>query len=124
MVDNFAALFNCTPVDRASDSILAPALSYSFKLVGTEAIVCCLVHRVSTDDLLLLQITSGVVWHTRDLHLLHNALYLLNPGICFFIVLKRDLFDYRDDSMTGYHANRTTNLFFVPLQKLRARLAP
>ena len=23
-VDNFAALFNCTPVDRASDSMLAP----------------------------------------------------------------------------------------------------
>ena len=23
-VDNFAALFNCTPVDRASDSIMAP----------------------------------------------------------------------------------------------------
>ena len=24
MVDNFAALFNCTPVDRASDSMIAP----------------------------------------------------------------------------------------------------
>ena len=24
MVDNFAALFNCTPVDRASDSVMAP----------------------------------------------------------------------------------------------------
>ena len=23
-VDNFAALFNCTPVDRASDSMIAP----------------------------------------------------------------------------------------------------
>ena len=23
--DNFAALFNCTPVDRASDSMMAPA---------------------------------------------------------------------------------------------------
>ena len=23
-VDNFAALFNCTPVDRASDSMMAP----------------------------------------------------------------------------------------------------
>ena len=30
MVDNFAALFNCTPVDRASDSVMAPTLSYSF----------------------------------------------------------------------------------------------
>ena len=25
-VDNFAALFNCTPVDRASDSMMAPTL--------------------------------------------------------------------------------------------------
>ena len=24
MVDNFASLFNCTPVDRASDSMMAP----------------------------------------------------------------------------------------------------
>ena len=24
MVDNFAALFNCTPMDRASDSVMAP----------------------------------------------------------------------------------------------------
>ena len=29
-VDNFAALFNCTPVDRASDSMIAPTKSYSF----------------------------------------------------------------------------------------------
>ena len=31
MVDNFAALFNCTPVDRRwPDSVMAPTLSYSF----------------------------------------------------------------------------------------------
>ena len=30
MVDGYAALFNCTPVDRASDSMMAPTLSYSF----------------------------------------------------------------------------------------------
>ena len=30
MVDNFAGLFNCTPVDRASDSMKAMTLSYSF----------------------------------------------------------------------------------------------
>ena len=28
--DNFAALFNCMPVDRASDSMMAPTKSYSF----------------------------------------------------------------------------------------------
>ena len=70
-VDNFAALLDYTPVDRASDPI-----------------VCCLVHWGST-DLLLLEIFSCVVWQTRDLHLSHNTLYLLSPRLCFFIVLKQ-----------------------------------
>ena len=71
-----------------------------FILVGWDrsSFVCCLVHRRSTDDLLLLQISSGVVWQTRDLHLSRNTLYLLSPCLCFFIVLKRDLFVYRDDA--------------------------
>ena len=55
-VDNFAALFNCTPVDRASDS-----KDIHFSWLGPELFVCCFVHRGSTDDLLLLQISSGVV---------------------------------------------------------------
>ena len=29
-VDGYAELFNCTPVDRASDSMMAPTSSYSF----------------------------------------------------------------------------------------------
>ena len=29
-VDNYAAFFNCTPVGRASDSMMAPTSSYSF----------------------------------------------------------------------------------------------
>ena len=61
--------------------------------------VCCLVHRDSTDDLLLFQISSGVVWQTRDLHLSHNRLNPLSPRLCFFVELKYDLFVYRDDSL-------------------------
>ena len=45
-VNNFASLFNCTPVDRASDSMMAPT---------------------STVGFLLLQCSSGVVRHPRDL---------------------------------------------------------
>ena len=37
-VYNFAALFHCTPVDRASDSMMATTYSYSFPLVGTGAL--------------------------------------------------------------------------------------
>ena len=29
-VDNFAAHFNCTPMDRTSDSMMVPTVSYSF----------------------------------------------------------------------------------------------
>ena len=29
-VDSLVALFNCTPVNRAPDSMMAPTLSYSF----------------------------------------------------------------------------------------------
>ena len=69
--------------------------------IHRSSIVCCLVHRGSTDDLLLLQIPSGVVRQTRDLYLSRNTLYLLSPRLCFFIVLKRDLFVYLDDSLTS-----------------------
>ena len=31
-VDGYAALFNCTPVDRASDSMMAPTSTYSLWL--------------------------------------------------------------------------------------------
>ena len=34
----FAALFNSTPTDRASDSMMAPTLVFSFYLVGTGAL--------------------------------------------------------------------------------------
>ena len=47
------------------------------------------------------QISYGVVWQTRDLHLSCNTLYLLSPRLCFFIVLKHDLCVYRDDSLTS-----------------------
>ena len=60
-VYNFAALFNCTQVDRASDSMIARPKAIHFSLLGPELFVCCVVHRGSTDDLLLLQISSGVV---------------------------------------------------------------
>ena len=62
-VDNFAALFNCTLVDRVSDSMHDDPDLKLFILVGWDqsSFVCYLVHRGSTDDLLLHQISSGVV---------------------------------------------------------------
>ena len=66
-VDSFAALFDCTPVDRASDLML-------FILVSWD------------------RISSSVAWSTGA---------QLMIFICFFIVLRRDLCVYRDDSLTS-----------------------
>ena len=63
--------------------------------------VCCLVDRGSTDYLLLLQISSGFVWQTRDLHLSCNTLYPLSHRLRFFIVTKLDLCFDREDSLTS-----------------------
>ena len=50
---------------------------------------------------LSLLISSGVVLQSMYLQLSHNTLYLLSSRLCFFIVLNRDLFVYRDDSLTS-----------------------
>ena len=87
-------------VDRVSDSMMVDLKL--FILVGWYRSFRLLLGPAgSTDYLLLLQISSGVVWQTRDLHLSHSTLYLLSPRLCFFIVLKRDLFVYRGDPLTS-----------------------
>ena len=77
-----------------------------------------MVHRGSTDDIPLLQISSGVVWQTRYLQLSRNMSYLLSPRLCFFI----DLFVYCDDSLTServiMRTEQPTNCF----EPLGARL--
>ena len=62
--------------------------------------VKALKYRGSTDDLLLLHISRGVVWQYKGFQLSHNTFYLLSFRLCFFIVLKRDLFVYRDYPLT------------------------
>ena len=74
-------------------------------------------------DDLLLQISSSVVWQSRDIQLSRNTLYPVS--LFFFIVLKRDLFVYRDDSLTSMRVIMLSEQPIqccVPLQKLRARL--
>ena len=48
MVDNYAAFFNCTPVGRASDSLMARLKAIHFSWLGPELLVCCLAHRGPT----------------------------------------------------------------------------
>ena len=101
-VDNIAAFFNCTGAGGSGVKLYGGPDLKLFTLVGWDrsSFVCCFVHRGSTDDLLLIQIYSCVVWQTRGLHLSRNTLYLSSPRLCFFIVFKRDLCVYLDDSLT------------------------
>ena len=65
-LDNFAEIFKCTLVDRASDSMKARTKHYSYQLIGPGTLLSVVG---PPDHLLLLHISSYVVWQTRDLHL-------------------------------------------------------
>ena len=67
-LDNFAAIFNCTPVDRASDSMMARTKHYSYQSMRTGTLSSVVG---PADDLLLLHISSYGDWQTRDFHLSH-----------------------------------------------------
>ena len=64
MVDFSATLFNCTPVDRASDYDGPDLKLFILDGLDWSSFECCLVHRDSTDGVPLLEICSGVVEKT------------------------------------------------------------
>ena len=59
MVDGYAAFFNCTPMGRASDSMMAQHKAIHFSWLGPELLVCCLPHRGSTGVFLSLRGSVG-----------------------------------------------------------------
>ena len=98
-VDNFAALINYTPIDRASDSMMARPKAIHFSWLGRKLFVCCLVYPRSTDDLFCFR-CPVVLFDRPGISICHAArcICMLSPRLCFLIVLKRDLCVYRDDS--------------------------
>ena len=100
-VDSFAPLFLLHAGESGVRLYDYPDLKL-FMLIGWDrsSFVCCFVHLGSTDDLLL-QISSGGFWQSRDIKLSCNMLYLLGVRLCFFDVLNSDLFIYCDDSLTS-----------------------
>ena len=58
-----------------------------FIIKGHQWAVHCVLIDVDTDEKFshshLLQISSGGVWQSRDLHLSSNTLYMLSPHLCF-----------------------------------------
>ena len=73
---------------------------FPLPLVLGMGYVILLWHSLSL-PLIIFQISRGVVLQSRDLELSRNTLYLFSPRLCFFIALKRDLYVYRDDSLTN-----------------------
>ena len=92
-----------------------------FWLVGIRALSSVAWSADSAGGLIVLRISSGVVWWSGGLRLSQRTLCLLSFRLCFFIVLNRIcLFTVMVRwRVGGYHANRTTYCF-VPLQKIRA----
>ena len=89
-------------MDRASDSMMARPKAIHFSWLVQELFrLFRLIHRGSTDDLLLLEISSGVVCQSRDLQLSRNTFYLLSYRLCFCIVLNRVSCVNRDDALTS-----------------------
>ena len=73
-VDSFASLFNCTPVRRASDSMI-------FELVGTRlSLACCLVIRGSTGVFFICSGISVVLFHTLGFSRCHYT-FLSSPHL-------------------------------------------
>ena len=68
-----------------TDSIMARHKAI-ISLLGPELFRLLIAHQGLSDDFILLHISIGVVKQSRDLQLSRNALYLLNPRLCFFIV--------------------------------------
>ena len=101
-VDNFAVLFNCAPVDRASDSMMALTYSYSFLLVGTGALSSVASLSTRAQVMIFFCFRCPVVLFDRPgITICHATRCICCPRICFLLVSKRDLFVYRDDSLTG-----------------------
>ena len=96
-VDNFAALFDCTPVDRASDSMMpGPDLKLCILFVGTGALssVACLT---GAQLMIFFCYRFPVFLALKGFPTVTQHVSLLSPRLCFFIVL----FVYRDDSLTS-----------------------
>ena len=101
-----ATLFNCgTP--RAFHIIIfydGPDLNLCISVGwGRSSVVCCLVHRGSTDDLPLLQISSGVVLTELGAPTVKQHVVSVESSTLLLhsTVLNRDLFVYCDDSLTS-----------------------
>ena len=91
-VDHFAYLFNCTPVDRGSDSMMA-RLKLFIRWSGPELFyVCFSAYRGSTGGI------PVVLFENPGTSKCLKTLFLLNPHLCLIIC---DLLIARNDARVG-----------------------
>ena len=86
--DSYCDLFfNCTPVDRASDSVMTRPnfKAIQFSWLGPELPSVAWSTGAQLMIFFLLQISSDGVWQSRDLQLSRSTLYILSPRLRFFI---------------------------------------
>ena len=114
-VNNFASLFNCTPVNGSGVRLNDGPDIKLFILVGLgrSFFVCCLSHRDSNVGFLLLQCSSGVVRHYRDLQvsvatrfcrvIIFASSWYLSVIYLFHVI--------SIDELENLHADRTTVCF-------------
>ena len=90
------------PMDGASNSMIALPKAIHFSCLRLELFSSVAwSNGAQLMNLFCFRFLAVLFGRTRDLHLLCNTLHLLSPRICPFIVLKRDVFVYRNDSLTS-----------------------
>ena len=95
-INNFADLFNCTPVGRASDLMMASALSFQLSWLGPD------LSLVGPTGVQLLDFCcSGMSW------------FAVEYSSCFISVVNLDLYVRCFDSLMSRNPSRGSNNFCV-----------
>ena len=98
-VNNFASLFNCTPVGRASDSMMAPTKAIYFSWFGPELFCLLLGPPGFNCWFSFAPVFQWCCSTPQESPGVGRNTFLSSPHLCFIIVFICDLFDSRDDPL-------------------------
>ena len=99
MVNNFASLFNCTPVGRASDSMMTRHKAIYFSWLGPE--LCCPLLGPPGFNcwISFAPVFQWCCSTPQGSPGVGSNTFLSSPHLCFLIVFICDLFVSRDDPL-------------------------
>ena len=98
-VDNFASLFNCTPVGRASDSMMARHKAIHFSCLGPELFCLLLGPSGFNCWFSFVPVFQWCCSTPQGSPGVGRNTFLSSPHLCFIIVFICDLFVSRDDPL-------------------------